>query len=73
MATVLPRSLTIALLATCLARLPGQDGILLDYAAGVAEDQIKDLNFQTTDTFTWTKRSSPARIILRVVWFQRTI
>ncbi len=41
------------MLATCLARLPGQEGAMLDYAAGAAEDQIKSLYFHTNDTFTW--------------------
>lgn len=41
------------MLATCLAQLPGQDAAMLDYAAGVAEDQIMSLDFHKHDTFTW--------------------
>lgn len=41
------------MLATCLARLPGRDPAVLDYAAGVAEDQITSLGFSTNAAFTW--------------------
>ncbi len=41
------------MLATCLARLPGQDPAMLDYAAGAAEGQIMSLDFYANAAFTW--------------------